>query len=458
MTYDLDTPAKGPALADTTAALPMLNASDVPAVAFDLNDPAQRFLAGRHWLAEGDDVFVRAVDHLVQNGWVANDRNEHGDALLHVAVRSARWASVTWLLEHGADPSQANNHGHTPVWLARRRPARHLPPAFRQLVDEARDQGLLNDPTPTAKATRPTRSARKSAQALPNASTPSVPSSTTSVAAPTKPVKPAKPVREPRAARPTVVVSAEAQRFTQALIGNDRAQMMQMLAEGFDLGSHNEQGNTVLHEALARNAWEWTDRLINYGAPLLARDRQGKTVLDHVERRWEEQDEALDLDRYETFQDALADEKAAQRVALGQGVTRSTKSLFKDTHTQAAIDWKGLPEDPDRPARPSGNAPGKSMSRAATRGGKPHKGSRGMGHSTSRRAGTRKNTTGKPPRKGNGGNNGQPNPLVTGLGQGKKSSLDRPLREASDYHVPRGATLAPDVVIVRKVRRTLVKP
>lgn len=451
MTYDLDTPAKGSVPAETSAAHPLPNASNVPAVAFDLNDPAQRFLAGRHWLAEGDAVFVQAVDQLVQKGWTVNDRNEHGDALLHVAVRSARWASVSWLLEHGANPTQANNHGHTPIWLARRRPARHLPQAFRQLVDEARGQGLLDDPAPATPAItpRPARKPAKSKTSSPASSTPAAAAS-------------AKPAREARPARAAVTVSVEAQRFTQALIDDDRARMMQMLVEGFDLGSHNEQGNTVLHEALARNAWEWTDRLINYGAPLLARDRQGRSVLDHVEQRWEAQDEALDLDRYETFQDALADEKAAQRVALGQGVTRSTKSLFKDTHAQAPIDWKGLPEDPDRPARPSGKAPGKAVSRDATRGGKPHKGSRGMGHPTSRRAGSHKGmagkSTGKSARKGHGGNNGQPNPLVTGLGQGKKSPLDRPLREASDYHVPRGATLAPDVVIVRKVRRTLVKP
>lgn len=461
MTYDLDTPTKGNVLPATTeeALSHTPSTTDVGAGAFALDEPGQRFLAGRHWLAEGDAVFTREVAHLVEHGWTANDRNEHGDALLHVAVRSARWSSVAWLLEHGADPLLTNNHGHTPVWLARRRPVRHLPPVFRELVEQARGEGLLEDPAPTAAATRPSRAGKPSRPAkTPAAPSPVKPSREPKAAREAQAVPPVREPREPKPSRAPAapVVSAQAQRFTDALVADDRALMMQLLVEGFELGAHNEHGNTVLHEALARNAWEWSDRLINYGAPLLARDRQGKTVLDHVEQRWSAQDAALDLDRYETFKDALADEKAAQRVALGQGVTRSTKSIFRDVRPEATIDWQGLPEDPDRAPRPSTPKANPSRpGRSGGKSGKPNRGSSfGVGHPT--RARKNGGGAGKTGRKG--GNGGQPNPLVTNLGQGRKSSLDRPLREASDYHVPRGATLAPDVVIVRKVRRTLVKP
>ena len=81
----------------------------------------QDFIMARSWLEDGDETFIDQAKALLSNGWNPNEQNEHGDTLLHIAVRNNKWKSLEWLINEGGNCFVQNKHGHTPVWLARRK-------------------------------------------------------------------------------------------------------------------------------------------------------------------------------------------------------------------------------------------------------------------------------------------------------------------------------------------------
>lgn len=247
----------------------------------------QEFMLARTWLEDGDDLFIDQAKNLLQKGWDLNEQNEHGDTILHIAVRNNKWQCLEWLISVGGNCLVPNKHGHTPVWLARRKNGKFFPDSFKNIYDKAKENGLLEEKsTPITSIDSPH---------LSNVS--NIP----------KPKK-----EEVKHSESNNLINA----WTVALKNKDYKATKQMLFAGMELDKCNDQGRTPLHEAIHNNEWEVVEYLINYGAKFLTKDLNGKSCLDYVEDKWNVQDPELDIYSYEMVQFALKDEKKLETQPL----------------------------------------------------------------------------------------------------------------------------------------------
>ena len=240
----------------------------------------QDFIMARSWLEDGDETFIDQAKALLSNGWNPNEQNEHGDTLLHIAVRNNKWKSLEWLINEGGNCFVQNKHGHTPVWLARRKNERFFPLSFKEIYYEAKDKGLLEEKT-TIINTDITINKNENKNNVVD-------------------------LKHSNHGNGDENIN----KWTTALENGDSKTVKQMLFSGLNLEAFNDSGRTPLHEAINRNDWELVEYLINYGAKFLNKDADGKTCLEYVEKKWNEQDPQLDIYSYEMVQFALKDEKS----------------------------------------------------------------------------------------------------------------------------------------------------
>lgn len=237
-------------------------------------------IEAKKWLEESDDTFLNNTKFLIESGWKPDDKNEHGETLLHMAVRSNKWKSVDWLVSSGCDCTAKNKHGHTPVWLARRKNDRHFQPLFKKEFVIASKNGLLNN--------KPIQNQTNSNPPIKN---------------------------KTKTNSNSFVVNSDVQEWTEALSVGDTKKAKQYLYAGMNLSGFNENGRNPLHEAIYQNAWEAVEYLISYGSKVSSLDKDGLSGIDYIEKKWNDGNSGLDYECYEMVKFAIEDEKVSCKIS-----------------------------------------------------------------------------------------------------------------------------------------------
>lgn len=257
-------------------------------------------IEAKKWLEESDEVFLNNTKFLIESGWKPDDKNEHGETLLHMAVRSNKWKSVDWLVSSGCNCTAENKHGHTPVWLARRKNDRYFQPLFKKEFVIASKNGLLNNkPIQNQSKTPPSSINKKKNNSF--------------------------------------EINSDVQEWTKALSVGDTKKAKQYLYAGMNLSGFNENGRNPLHEAIYQNAWEAVEYLISYGSKVSSLDKDGLSGIDYIEKKWNDENSGLDYECYEMVKFAIEDEKVSCKISnesapLFKNEVKSLKNNNKKTH------------------------------------------------------------------------------------------------------------------------------
>ena len=219
----------------------------------------------RSCLLEGDASFLEWVDAQQNQGgvpWVGC-QNEHGDGLLHIAVRQQRWKSADWLVSMGCDVHQKNNHGHTPVWLSRKSKPSSLPALFSAAVGTGditgsqatgREGGLIDSQVLASKDFDGKEVA----------------------------------VADMKCEDPA------ANAIIQAIMDQDEISFSRWVIQAEDLNRPGSDGQTPLAFAIQKKDWDRCIRLLDYGASLEVVDK-GQVLWERLRGyRKEIQDESED--------------------------------------------------------------------------------------------------------------------------------------------------------------------
>lgn len=268
----------------------------------NVNKSYYDFMLAKSWLSDGDEIFIDHAKQLLEKGWNLNKQNEHGDTLLHLAVRNNKWKSLEWMIEQGGNCLIQNKHGHTPVWLARRKNNKSFPKIFLEIYFQAEKDGLLVEKKTLIK----TQSENENVIEI---------------------------------SRPVVTEKSDSivDKWTEALLNKDEKLAKQLLFAGFELSECNKNGRTPLHEAIFHNEWEMVEYLISYGACVSAKDNSGLSCIDYVESKWNEQEPSLDIDSYEMIKFAIKDEKVAEVLAQKNNIQQpqsSSNFSKKESHSR----------------------------------------------------------------------------------------------------------------------------
>lgn len=270
----------------------------------DVNKSYYEFMLAKSWLSDGDETFINHAKELLEKGWNLNKQNEHGDTLLHLAVRNNKWKCLEWMIEQGGDCLIENKHGHSPVWLARRKNSKLFPLVFQEIYIEAQKNGLLVEKQTLINNNAPS-SVDTSQEKYPN---------------------------EKVVNQKEISVT---DKWTDAFLNEDYKLAKQILFSDFDLKVLNSNGRTPLHEAINSNQWEMVEYLINYGACVSAKDNKGASCIDYVEKKWNEQEPSLDIDSYEMIKYALKDEKVADVLSKNLNIdTPSYNNVSKHSNKE----------------------------------------------------------------------------------------------------------------------------
>lgn len=257
-------------------------------------------IEAKKWLEESDEVFLNNTKFLIESGWKPDDKNEHGETLLHMAVRSNKWKSVDWLVSSGCNCTAENKHGHTPVWLARRKNDRYFQPLFKKEFVIASKNGLLNNkPIQNQSKTPPSLITKKNNNSF--------------------------------------EINSDVQEWTKALSVGDTKKAKQYLYAGMNLSGFNENGRNPLHEAIYQNAWEAVEYLISYGSKVSSLDKDGLSGIDYIEKKWNDESSGLDYECYEMVKFAIEDEKVSCKISnesapIFKNEVKSLKNNNKKTH------------------------------------------------------------------------------------------------------------------------------
>ncbi|KAL3478902.1 ankyrin repeat-containing domain protein [Aspergillus californicus] len=254
--------------------------------AIDANHVAVvQLLANRGANLHHKDVFDRGLLHsaAVNRRWrileilLAHDKtldvnmqDANGKTTLHDIARMGDRKTTELLLAHGGDPTIKDNHGRTPIRVARESNSPALVEMFRVARARQKEQGITSQPQRTSTGTLiPDVKRTDTAMSVPEA----LPLWSLAISRRVEELKERLPDASPEE------VNEQDPDMGQAALHwaiTDNLEIAKLLiAHGADINLQNNYGRTPLHCAVLENNWKAGTLIIDAGADLNIRDQWG---------------------------------------------------------------------------------------------------------------------------------------------------------------------------------------
>lgn len=205
---------------------------------------------------------LKIEEELEKIKWKPNFKNSHGDTVSHLLVRYNNWQALESIVSKGEDQKIKNKHGHTAVWLSRKKSEKLFGPLFKEEFNKAKESGLLSD------SLTHNPQINKEANSL--------------------------PVKNEE----KVIFDNTIEKMTLLLKDSNSKELnIILLNEQFNINAFNKSGNTFLHEVISLQDWDLAEEIINYGANVSVRNKQNQSCMDIIDKN----KDSLDKDIYDMF-------------------------------------------------------------------------------------------------------------------------------------------------------------
>lgn len=208
-------------------------------------------------------------EELEKINWKPNFKNSHGDTACHLLVRYNKWEMLENLINLGESLINQNKHGHTAIWLSRKKSEKMFGPLFLEVFNQAKKEGLLSD----SLTHNPPSSVSKKSIEKPSVSTSSF--------------KPKEYVYDETIEKMTILLKDNNHKELNIILLNDK----------FNINALNKSGNTFLHEVIALKDWDLAEEIINYGANVSLKNLDNKSCIDIIN----DDKENIEKDIYDMF-------------------------------------------------------------------------------------------------------------------------------------------------------------